>query len=198
MGSTQRQRGIQPAEQNRVTGVGEGWVWCPGKERGRGRCVTSEEVRLGRLASELADLHWPHASRGAALSGRGGPLRGRGRCWVFNVPARLEARFRGGLGRRLTSYGVDLGGPRWEVRCSDFRCGKSFQFSSTAHATARSPLLGAWAPPGTGPRRQLRTPARALHGGTCVRAGTSTYAPHRPWHGGSTTRLPPEPGRRTP
>ena len=58
-------------------GVEEGWVWCPGEERGRDRCVTSEEVRLGRLASELADLHWPHASRGAALSGRGGPLRGR-------------------------------------------------------------------------------------------------------------------------
>ena len=50
--------------------------------RGRGRCVTSEEVRLGRPASELADCGRPNASRGAALLERGGPTcRGRGRCW---------------------------------------------------------------------------------------------------------------------
>ena len=36
-------------------GVEEGWAWCPGEERGRGRCVTSEEVRLDRPVSELAD-----------------------------------------------------------------------------------------------------------------------------------------------
>ena len=35
-----------------------GDVWCPGEERGRGRCVSSEEVRLDRLASEL----WPTVS----------------------------------------------------------------------------------------------------------------------------------------
>ena len=54
-------------------------MWCPGEERGRGRCVTSEEVRLDRPASELADCGRPHASRGAALLELGGPLRGRGR-----------------------------------------------------------------------------------------------------------------------
>ena len=58
-------------------GVG-GNVWCPGEGRGRGRCVTSEEVRLDRPASELADCGRPHASRGAALLERGGPLRGGG------------------------------------------------------------------------------------------------------------------------
>ena len=73
MGSTQRQREIQPARnRDRVTNgqmgcAEEGWVWCPGEERGRGRCVTSEEVRLDRPASELADCGRPHASRGAAL-----------------------------------------------------------------------------------------------------------------------------------
>ena len=56
-------------------------MWCPGEERGRGRCVTSEEVRLDRPASELADCGRPHASRGAALLERGGPLRGRGGGW---------------------------------------------------------------------------------------------------------------------
>ena len=56
-------------------------MWCPGEERGRGRCVTSEEVRLDRPASEMAVCGRPHASRGAALLERGGPLRGRGRCW---------------------------------------------------------------------------------------------------------------------
>ena len=54
-------------------------MWCPGEEGGRGRCVTSEEVRLDRPASELADCGRPHASRGAALLELGGPLRGRGR-----------------------------------------------------------------------------------------------------------------------
>ena len=53
-------------------------MWCPGEGRGRGRCVTSEEVRLDRPASELADCGRPHASRGAALLDRGGPLRGGG------------------------------------------------------------------------------------------------------------------------
>ena len=52
---------------------------------GRVRCVTSEGVRLDRPAPEtslkLADCGRPHASRGAALLERGGPLRGRGRCW---------------------------------------------------------------------------------------------------------------------
>ena len=52
---------------------------------GRGRCVTSEEVRLDQPAPEtslkLADCGRPHASRGAALLERGGPLRGRGRWW---------------------------------------------------------------------------------------------------------------------
>jgi hypothetical protein len=54
-------------------------VWCPGVGGGRGRCVTSEEVRLDRPASELQKLAGcgrPHASRGAALLERGGPLRG--------------------------------------------------------------------------------------------------------------------------
>ena len=59
-------------------GVGGRDVWCPGEGRGRGRCVTSEEVRLDRPASELADCGRPHASRGAALLERGGPLRGGG------------------------------------------------------------------------------------------------------------------------
>ena len=60
-------------------GRGWGWVWCPGEERGRGRCVTSEEVRLDRPASETGRLCGrPHASRGAALLELGGPLRGRG------------------------------------------------------------------------------------------------------------------------
>ena len=56
-------------------------MWCPGEGGGRGRCVTSEEVRLDRPASELADCGRPHASRGAAPLERGGPLRGRGRGW---------------------------------------------------------------------------------------------------------------------
>ena len=54
-------------------------------ERGRGRCATSEQVRLDRLASELADCGRPpcltHASRGAALcvwTGREAPLAGKG------------------------------------------------------------------------------------------------------------------------
>ena len=53
-------------------------MWCPGEGGGRGRCVTSEEVRLDRPASELADCGRPHASRGAALLEQGGPFRGRG------------------------------------------------------------------------------------------------------------------------
>ena len=54
-------------------------MWCPGEERGRGRCVTSEEVRLDRPASETGRLCGrPHASRGAALLELGCPLRGRG------------------------------------------------------------------------------------------------------------------------
>jgi hypothetical protein len=52
---------IQPAEQEQrpvwqmgcVGGGGRGWVWCPGEERGRGWCVTSEEVRLDRLVSAV-------------------------------------------------------------------------------------------------------------------------------------------------
>ena len=56
-------------------------MWCPGKGGGRGRCVTSEEVRLDWPASELADCGRPHASRGAALLEQGGPLRGRGGGW---------------------------------------------------------------------------------------------------------------------
>ena len=56
-------------------------MWCPGEGGGRGRCVTSEEVRLDRPASELADCGRPHASRGAALLEQGGPFRGRGGGW---------------------------------------------------------------------------------------------------------------------
>ena len=81
MGSTQRQRGYNPQNRNRGRGRGfvggRGYVWCPGEERGRGRCVTSEEVRLDRPASELADCvaQAPCLARGAALLERGGPLR---------------------------------------------------------------------------------------------------------------------------
>ena len=80
MGSTQRQRGYNPQNRNRP-GPGEGGgVRCGvlARGRGRGRCVTSEEVRLDRPASELADCGRPHASRGAALLERGGPLAGKG------------------------------------------------------------------------------------------------------------------------
>ena len=67
-------------------------MWCPGEGGGRGRCVTSEEVRLDRPASELADCGRPHASRGAALLEQGGPSRGRG----------------GGLGGQGLSLLIDL------------------------------------------------------------------------------------------
>jgi hypothetical protein len=54
-------------------------VWCPGEERGRGRCVTSGEVRLDRLVSELTDYGRHRASRSASLSVRTGrPLAGKG------------------------------------------------------------------------------------------------------------------------
>ena len=79
---TAAQRGYNPQNRSRGRGRGGGVrCGCPGEGRGRGRCVTSEEVRLDRPASELADCGRPHASRGAALLERGGPLRGRGRCW---------------------------------------------------------------------------------------------------------------------
>ena len=81
-------------------------MWCPGEEGGRGRCVTSEEVRLGRLASELADLHWPHASRGAALSGLGRPLAGRGGGGAWIAPGiRIHVGF-ARRGVRRVRYGV--------------------------------------------------------------------------------------------
>ena len=78
-------------------------MWCPGEERGRGRCVTSEEVRLDRPASELADCGRPHASRGAALLELGGPLRGRGEgrgadCPWHSDPFRVRARYGVGWG----------------------------------------------------------------------------------------------------
>ena len=45
-------------------------MWCPGEGGGRGRCVTSEEVRLDRPASELADCGRPHASRAPPSLGK--------------------------------------------------------------------------------------------------------------------------------
>ena len=53
-------------------------MWCPGEGGGRGRCVTSEEVRLDRPASELADCGRPHASRGCGSVRTGRPLAGKG------------------------------------------------------------------------------------------------------------------------
>ena len=79
-------------------------MWCPGEERGRGRCVTSEEVRLDRPASETGRLCGrPHASRGAALLELGGPLRGRGGrrgadCPWHPDPFRVRARYGVGWG----------------------------------------------------------------------------------------------------
>ena len=53
-------------------------MWCPGEERGRGRCATSEEVQLDRPASELADCGRPPclARCGSVRTGR--PLAGKG------------------------------------------------------------------------------------------------------------------------
>ena len=55
-------------------------MWCPGEKRGRGRCATSEEVRLDRLASELADCGRPPclARCGSVWTGREAPLAGKG------------------------------------------------------------------------------------------------------------------------
>ena len=72
---------IQPAEQEQRPGEGVRVRCGVLARRGRGRRVTSEEARLDRPASELADCGRPHASRGAALLELGGPLRGRGGGW---------------------------------------------------------------------------------------------------------------------
>ena len=75
-------------------------MWCPVEGGGRGRCVTSEEVRLDRPASETGRL-WqapglarcgsvrtgrPRAGRGEVLGGQGLSLRidlrvSRGTAW---------------------------------------------------------------------------------------------------------------------
>ena len=54
----------------------------------------SEEVRLDRPASELADCGRPHASRGAAQLERGGPLALFYARWRKTLAARGQGRER--------------------------------------------------------------------------------------------------------
>ena len=81
-------------------------MWCPGEERGRGRCATSEEVQLDRPASELADCGRPpclarcgSVRTGRPLAGEGGELGGQG------LSLRIDLRL-----TRGTAWGVGLRG----------------------------------------------------------------------------------------
>ena len=81
MGSTQRQREVNPRNRNRDRGRGRGREWCPGVAAGGAGVLPQKRCDWTGRRRKLADCGRPHASRGVALLDRGGPLRVRGRWW---------------------------------------------------------------------------------------------------------------------
>ena len=55
-------------------GGGEGVGLRTGEERGQGRCVTLKRCDTGPAGVRTGHFGRPHASRGASLLERGGPL----------------------------------------------------------------------------------------------------------------------------
>jgi len=78
VGSTQRQREVNPRNRNRDKGRGRGREWCPGVAAGGAGVLPQKRCDWTGRRRKLADCGRPHASRGVALLDRGGPLAGEG------------------------------------------------------------------------------------------------------------------------